>query len=513
MGFLSDYTANYRTYSHAGLPKGSYLIPNPTHFHIACEKQIAISRPQITAISANLPNQQPNKNKNTTVIINFDETHSVSLNIPLETVRSVILPFAKAFDLKSLPVLTNKGSQTSYMTPRKLNFNKVTYTPLFVDSYKTCQSKEESLEKSRMHEKRFLENLHREIQMTEFNSESSDSEMSNTLTNDKNVNIDEDNDDDVVFGAGDHFYTLNESGIQDVNGNRLAIQEIAVTLSKIIKVYLDTLYCDLEKKFSFSDDDFYETNKIKLMNDLICSYSKFSLNNFSTEERNDLKSTISSYTVKLLESDPHRNFGKLFSVLEVLHNILNSFFDIVRCSKSAQTSSTSTNVTYQSTPKNQNKLDNKINSFKKNKNSKSGAEAYWITVNKSSPSQSETSFSSNYPATDNSFTQTAEDTFKNNRSPPVSRGDIFEDSFANSNCLSEDSDSSEEETCFNKTVTTVLHNSTNFIRSNFQKNHSYIQQKSVRFELSGGDSDTEDKENKGLGENSGNWMGYENAKF
>lgn len=561
LGFISGFTRfhlNYRTYSHAGFPKGSYLIPNPTHFHIACEKHIALSRPQLTTITRRLPiHNSSNGKKNTRVVINFDDHNSVSLNMPLETVKSFILPIAKAFDLKTVPPLTTKGSQTSYLTPSNLNCNKVTYTPLFVDSYKTCQSEEESLEKTRIHEKRFLENLHHEIEMTDFTSESSDSEMSNIPTND----VDDKNNDEVVTGAGDCFYSLNEIGIQDMDGNRLSIQEIAFTLSKVVKGYLNTLYSQLDL---FSSDE-RVGNSCTLINNMFSCFKKLGLDNLNREEMNDLRLSIIDYTFKLLECDSERDFNRAFSLSEILNKILNNFCSIVETFQST-TSTASSNVMYQSTPRNEKKLDEKgINSFKKKISLKSGAESYWITLNNLSSSQHETSFGSNYARADttardllkndNSSTprdtidedyfadcdsfkkginlkaaldsastsqseisfyagndKTSRNLFKNHQSS-TSGNDIFEDYFANCDCVSEGSNSSEEETCFNKSETTILRNSTNFIRSDILNNRSYSKESCVTFVLSGADSDMEDKENKVDTDDSGNWMGYTNAKF
>lgn len=170
----------YRTYSHAGFPKGSYSIPNPMHFHIARQTQIAVRRPRLVTIAPHNVSSQYlfNHNRTPTVTLNFGHAHSVSVNLPFETLTGFIFPIASALNFRNITMSNSQGSQTSYMNnfeyvpPNNNELRKVNITPLHVDSYRTCHVEKEPLEKTDSFEQRVLDDLQQNMFTADFTSES-----------------------------------------------------------------------------------------------------------------------------------------------------------------------------------------------------------------------------------------------------------------------------------------------------------------------------------------------------
>lgn len=136
----------YRTQSHAGFPKGSYIIPNPLHFHVVRETKVAlIKRPTIVSLvpykniaSSRTNHPLKNNNINITKIKLIDTTHPITVNISLDSLKAFILPFAEALNLIDIPILNSQACQTAYMNNFQRNFknqlDNIQYTPLYVDS-------------------------------------------------------------------------------------------------------------------------------------------------------------------------------------------------------------------------------------------------------------------------------------------------------------------------------------------------------------------------------------------
>ncbi|CAG9765000.1 unnamed protein product [Ceutorhynchus assimilis] len=164
----------YRTNSHAGLPKGSYLSPNPLHFHISrltTTEEVQIKRPLIITNKV-FRERLAHANKitshilkdNVNILLRFNNSHSAAMDMPLSTLRGFILPFAKA--LNEMPVVHNISSQTSY----NINEN-VNYSPL----YRNAHSNTLHVDSSDKIEQNVLKNLH-------------DSIMAETLCSEEDVN-------------------------------------------------------------------------------------------------------------------------------------------------------------------------------------------------------------------------------------------------------------------------------------------------------------------------------------
>lgn len=235
----------YRTNSHHGLPRGSFLVPNPVHFHIAQEKKIALRRkPYISSFAPFNCSTGYIFNHNRlgatvkpVVTVNFDSTHSVSLNIPLEIIREFILPFANALNLTKMPTLNTQSSQTTYMN----NFQKVkpnlselqrNYTPLVIETssadYSTAADNTTSFEAQIL-----IKMQHGIMDMSIDSNTTQDSKNTSD-----NIKSDDDFDSEEVFNSsscsqnleneGETTLLLDETGILDINETMDEVVDYAV---------------------------------------------------------------------------------------------------------------------------------------------------------------------------------------------------------------------------------------------------------------------------------------------
>nr|CAH7728477.1 unnamed protein product [Callosobruchus chinensis] len=208
----------YRTHSHAGFPKGSYSIPNPKHFHIARQTQIAVRKPIIVTIrpqnaSSNHLFNHGGTTRRSTVTLNLGNPHSVTLDIPMDTLRGFILPFANALNLRNVPtVLSSTSSQTAYMNnfehvpPTAEELNHVHYTPIYVNNYsRTCHLTPETANKTESFEKRILDDLQQ--QMINDLNETSGSEFESLETDQSIAQLEKYG----VFQFTEHDQASNES--------------------------------------------------------------------------------------------------------------------------------------------------------------------------------------------------------------------------------------------------------------------------------------------------------------
>lgn len=513
-GFNSRFDSNYRTCSHAGFPRGSYMIPNPTHFHIACERHIALRRPQITSITSHfIPSQQSTfRTKNAKIIINLEKSHAVSLNIPVDTVTRFILPIESALNLRNIPSLSHKGCQTTYINNSEYissstqELNMITYTPLFVDSYKTCRAEQESIEKSKLYEERVLENLQREIRMSEFPSETSESEMSLNISLDEASNkqfASETNRLSSVSSTSDDCEMENLL-YKKSDDEKVTFDELVIKITNIIKEYTKQLLFKMKELILFSDI-LCDGNKIKLMNDLVSTYTKYLDGKLSLKEQNELRTSIVFCASQQLKDDETLRLGEHFNLTELLNNILDHFFKITNSFNHTCSLMEGNSISYQSTPKRQKFSDTrKTTSFKKRMDSKSGSEFYWNTKENNSPMDSDSSLSSYNASYDNTVIKNSK--FSETVSSSMSDKSLFHNLFLSNDSLSDSSDSSQIITS-NKPRANILQNSANFIRRKNLDQHLYNQTKKTTFKLSG----SENKEN--IPEDSGDWMGYQGAKF
>lgn len=113
----------YRTYSHAGFPKGSYTVHNPVHFHIAKYNYTANRmQPALVKIPPQTKRRIFNshtfnrKIEKPSVTIKIGNTREISLNISMQTLQEFIFPLASALNFINIPMRENKSSQTSYIS-------------------------------------------------------------------------------------------------------------------------------------------------------------------------------------------------------------------------------------------------------------------------------------------------------------------------------------------------------------------------------------------------------------
>ncbi|KAL3277414.1 hypothetical protein HHI36_012762 [Cryptolaemus montrouzieri] len=189
----------YRTNSHSGLPKGSYLVPNPLHFHIVQKKQISMLRkPRLTTVtpfncsSGYLFNHNRLRtNSEPVVIVDFGNSHTVSLKIPIQIIKGFILPFANALNITSVPTLNTKSSQTTYMN----NFQRVgpnlselenNYTPLLIEDPKPQKS---TVDITTSFEAQILQKMHDRIMDISIDSNTTAKNSSDSSGSSQNMNF------------------------------------------------------------------------------------------------------------------------------------------------------------------------------------------------------------------------------------------------------------------------------------------------------------------------------------
>ncbi|RZC40889.1 hu-li tai shao [Asbolus verrucosus] len=171
----------YRTSNYAGLPKGSYCIPNPQHFHVVRQSHIAQPlRPFLVKIApqsraAHYIFNRFNVNcdrRTETVTLNVGNIRTVSLGMSLQTVNDFIRPFAKALNMLEVPDVNHQESQTSYIATNDAIVNSKDYTPL-LEGYEENKTSAQVRDDSEF-EKKILQKLHENLvaDLTRTDSES-----------------------------------------------------------------------------------------------------------------------------------------------------------------------------------------------------------------------------------------------------------------------------------------------------------------------------------------------------
>nr|XP_023026102.1 uncharacterized protein LOC111514097 [Leptinotarsa decemlineata] len=628
----------YRTHSHAGFPKGSYLVPNPTHFHITRQTQIAIRRPVLVSVakhnkSSHYLFNHGSKSNNSTVTINLGQAHSVSVKIPFETLTGFIFPLASALNFRKSPVLNNQACQTAYMNnfeyvSSREDLNKVTYTPLYIDSYRTCQTKPENANKTTSFEKRILANMQEHMlvdlsseseyesfevmnesyyestkgDIIEFNeddqeaneslvqitsevaamipSTGSSSDISENPTN-MDPNKDEQTKVDVqkITENNQRDYlnipnnTSRDEGIDDCTMMETVyedavldktVEEIIIQLSNLILEYLIQQCYELKELILFPEV-LHDSNFSKLLTKMTQVYSEFYRTNLSPEEKNEIRVSLATHTLKLLEIDERFNNSgdsggsntvsdKVFSISEFLNDILDHFFNSLETggqfAEFALPLDNSDESVFHSTPEQKRKQrkvrDNEDENFEittfHKKTVKSGSDIYWMSVS-NSPSLPKKPDTPQRPIinVDDIPLRPPEDLIAPKRalSPIIEEPrvnlfyqfmddhefNILRDSNFNKHYnqdnnnveSSYDSDKVDKiltERCMDSYISfdrpesnVVLSNEVNFFRTKTINTNAYVASKTSTFK----NSQSDNKENEF--DNSGDWMGYETAKF
>lgn len=495
----------YRTHSHAGFPKGSYAVPNPTHFHITRQTQIAKMKPLLVSIPPRATSSSYAYNRGlttqSTITLNLGNHHPVAVDIPVDIIKGFVYPLAAALSIPSIPQLNNQGCQTTYMNNferKPADLRKVNYTPLYIDNHRTCHFQSEATRHSQSFERQVLNDMQYNLlgdfsrSFSESDSESADStnvpnqtleeikqftEQDELRSNESLTELpedlmkmlpssstdsteeegaagcDSDNIKDVVKVAENFVDRLMDMSVNSVNYflfervineaksmlhqepveelphsvNTISLDEgiedctltndsdnttlkcsspIDDRIKKIGYIILDYLVqqCFEVKELILFPEVLHDLNINKLLTKLKLVFQENYGNSLSDEEKNELRISIASYVLKLLEIDDRLKdtsqdssssiiTDKIFTLSEFLSDVLDHFFNSLGNATfldfEEQMGRENEGV-FHSTPesKKRNKIRNvgekndtdspEVTSFKKA--TKSGSETYWITL-------------------------------------------------------------------------------------------------------------------------------------
>lgn len=410
----------YRSNSHAGLPKGSYMVPNPIHFHIARHLQLnRMMRPQI--ISLAFPshttnylynNQRRHFNIPTTttrqsssiITLNLANSRTVALDISMDTIVKFISPFVSALNSIRLPGFVSQASQTAFNTEET---HTVEHTPLSIDSYAPNFSRK--LETT-SYEEEILNKLHNDLVVDLSGNESLESECveNEGLAGDLTPNTTK-----ILQKCSDSDgETENEHQIEEKCNNvtitikpEPEVDERLVKISTPIREYIIKQCLELRELILFPEV-LHDPNLVKLLDELKCLYTELYGNVLSAEEKNELRISIGAYLMDGMTQENDRtncsnDSDKLFSVSELISDILDNFFTILE-SDSVTTNSEENFVKFKRTLEEMYDLSSTlelddatfatpqksspiVTSFKNNESAKTGAESFWFSITDASP--------------------------------------------------------------------------------------------------------------------------------
>ncbi|XP_023309773.1 uncharacterized protein LOC111691353 [Anoplophora glabripennis] len=670
----------YRTRSHAGFPNGSYAVPNPKHFHVPPQTQIAKMRPLLfpTTPHASSSSYSYNKDRTTqpTLTLNLGNCPPVAVNIPVDALRAFIYPFATALNFCSGSRFNNQGCQTTYMSnferkpPAESDFRKVDYTPLYTDTYQTCHLQPETKRRSQTFERQILEDMQQNL--LDFNESFSESESHRTDVTDKSNdtldkikefseqdevqsneslveltqdisamfpssstsseslknqtferlscnkrNNDSDNIGDVVkvaenfvdklmdmsITSANYFLfekVVNEAktmlhqepegelpnlvntisqdeGIEDCtltndsnNSTLKCSSPVDSCVKKIGSIIFDYLVqqCFEVKELILFPEVLHDLNINKLLMTLKEAYEQCYGNCLNDIEKNELRISLASYVLKLLEIDDRLKDSsqdssssivtdKIFTISEFLSDILDHFFNSLDTKIEPfldfEKQMTGDNgEVFHSTPESKKRKNDEISNEEKGdgdcpdvtsfkKTEKSGSEIYWITLY-TSPVREEQKVHKNKtvvnvddiplkpPECHNELNYSKRILSPILEEPRVNlfnsnlhedECEIFSDSFHQTYEIlekSNDSDNIEnDDTSTYVSFATpdsnlIISNEVNFCRIQTLTADPYVQVKEAGFKQKYSDSDNKENE-KPYDDVEGNWMGFEGAKF
>ncbi|XP_060525018.1 protein hu-li tai shao isoform X6 [Cylas formicarius] len=388
---------HYRTNYHAGFPKGSYVIPNPVHFHIARRGHVPIMRPMLVPRFARFDFHP----KPAVVTLTLKDSRSIAVDVSLDTISAFVRPFARALNIVEVPTLNSQGCQTAYMN----NFERapwshsnVEYTPLYVDERSKTLRKSvpgESFEESILREMK--RNMMCVAGVVEF------------AEHDAPV------DNESLAEMTDEVATINSSGSSESDGNALAttdegvsdltlngdspvsspVDDRIVAMGAVIKEFLIEQSFETKELIVFPElnDD---ASAAKFVGDLVKLYSRLYEDSLNPDDKNELRLKLAGYVLKLLERDDrlqdddddggdgvYNVSDKIFTTTEFLSEILDVFFDRLNNGNFADfAGNLPTDKGETSTPRAGGEPA-EVTSFKKA--SKSHSETYWIMIGSSSP--------------------------------------------------------------------------------------------------------------------------------
>lgn len=375
----------YRTNNFAGLPKGSYCIPNPQHFHIVRKNQIAKpQRPILVKVAPHLRAAHyvfnrfnVNCDKNTqTVTINIGNYRAVSLSMSLQTVDDFIRPFANALNILNTTDRTHRGAQTSYVVQENTDVvqENTDYTPL-VQSY---VKENDKVPNDSNFEQQILQKLHENLvsDLTEDDSKSeldeipslnldqgeSETESPQAIiefTDDDSLKVNENLSEipedesqvDDFESENSQNVSPDESWISSGLGDSEKLsppndQSVSEVDDKVLKI--SHIIYDYMSEQGFEDSDLVifpelniDNNTTKLIRKLKETYYDFYGDELTSEDRSDLRIAIDSCTLNLIKKDDRMmsssdsfdfsvSADKVFSVSETVSAILDLLFEALR---------------------------------------------------------------------------------------------------------------------------------------------------------------------------------------
>lgn len=551
----------YRSSNYAGLPKGSYLIPNPIHFHIARHMQLnRMMRPQIISFpfSTNPTNYLYNNQRryfnipttttrqsSSLIKINLADLQTISLNI--DTVMKFICPFVNGLNLIQTPFFNNQASQTAFVN------DDGNYTPLSIDSNNkdsfNCNIEETAFEQE------ILTKLHDNLVFDlsgDNNSLESDQTCNEGLIDDLSPNTtqilenlcnssDESEKIQEINNSVDEGFD-NTTFTLDNTENQSKVDEKLIKISTPIYEYIFKQCFELKELILFPEV-LHDPNFVKLLDELKCLYMQLYGNDLSCEEKNDLRISVGEFimnsVIRRFDKDISNdsilnNSDKLFSTSEFLSDILDHFFIALDCvGTNCEENFTEFRTTLEAS-QNLNSTQNDdivITSFKKTENDKTGAESFWFTIVESPVRDSDIKTS---PV---DFDEIPIPVKHNNRFvnhtlspiPEESRLRLF-DSDDSSECPDIPCDSDTYIAYEEPEINVVVCKNFNFCRTTTVNSCAYVKSDRVTFnrdvlksvnhtmeknnEKLGNFSNG--KENRGfieLAEDEGDWMGFDLAKF
>ncbi|KAG5900132.1 hypothetical protein JTB14_012805 [Gonioctena quinquepunctata] len=358
--------------------------------------------------------------------------------------------------------------------------------------------------------------------------------------------------------------TLTEKSVKVTNLDK-SVEEATIQLSNLILEYLIQQCFELKELILFPEV-LHDQNFSKLLTKLTDTYHEYYECNMTAEQKNEIRVSLASYTLKLLEIDERFNNSedsggsntisdKIFSISEFLNDILDHFFNSFETgSHFAEFASALVNEEsgiLHSTPEQPKKQqynseeDFEITTFHKSTKKKSGSEMYWMSVS-NSPTIPKRADTPNKPIlnVDDIPLRPPEDLIAPKRAlSPIQEEprvnlfyqflnenefDLLHDSDFNQQFNQDESivESSVDSDVIDNILTqscnnissyipfdepdnnVVLSSQVNFFRTNTKNVNAYVKSKTAVFD----NRQSENKENEAL-DDSGDWMGYDNAKF
>lgn len=246
---MSQSNGYYRTNSHSGLPKGSYAVPNPMHFHIVRQTHIArVMKPKLCGTFGLDHNNSrfdlhssvvQAKNRNPRITIDLNQAHSVSLKIPRDVVYNFIYPFAKAFNICRAPTCGNAASQTSYFNDNNSSTIDPSTSTTLISTASSQTSYVKDVASQSTHTtlvQDFSDSSGSLSSVSEFEQQILDNLQNNLIIDIQNFQYDSLSYLDIIDETKDTFYSLNPDFSDDEMNPNESIVELTDEVLAIMSI-------------------------------------------------------------------------------------------------------------------------------------------------------------------------------------------------------------------------------------------------------------------------------------